>query len=79
MAAKKKQEPRVRSPIAAELIHRRYLQEVFNRTELERQMSMQMVRSLLGVPDEMVYNPQDGTFLVPPTAPAPVELLPDAS
>ena len=71
---KKKQEP-----IATESIHQRYLQEVFNRTELERQMAMQMVRSLLGVPDEMMYNPQDGTFSVPPVPPTPVELRPDGS
>lgn len=79
MAAKKKQEPEVSAPIRSEIIHQLYLQELYNRTELERKMAMQMVRGLLSVPDEMVYNPQDGTFIVPPPPPVPVELLPDDS
>lgn len=79
MAAKKKQEPEVPTPIEAPNIYRLYLQEMFNRTELERQIAMKMVRSELNVPNGMAFNPQDGTFIVPPTAPVPVELLPDDS
>lgn len=76
---KKKSEPKVviPDPIVAPIIHQLYLQEVYNRTELERQAAMIRVRAELSIPNEMVYNPQAGAFLIPPTAPTGPELLPD--
>jgi hypothetical protein len=74
--ASKKKDPQ---PIVADSFQQLYLQELYNRTELERQIAMLRVRGALDVPEGMAYNPQDGTFLVPPAAPVPVELRPDDS
>ena len=80
--SKKNQEPEVPEPIVAPVIHRLYLQELSHRTELERQAAMTRVRSELGIPDGMAFNPQAGVFMVPPATPATPtgpELLPDES
>ncbi len=79
--SKKNQEPEVPEPVAAPIIHRLYLQELFHRTELERQAAMTRVRGELSIPEGMAFNQQAGVFMVPPTVPAPTgpELLPDES
>jgi len=77
----KQQEESVPTPIAVSRTLQLYLQEVFNRTELERRSALNRVRSDLNVPDDMAYNPERGVFMVPPavlgvTGP---EIVPDAS
>jgi hypothetical protein len=81
MAPRKKkqpEEPTVPDPIAVDEIAARYMSEVYNRTELERQAAIQLVRKKFNVPDNMVFNPQIGAFMVPQQQPTGPELLPDA-
>ena len=79
MASQKKTAvPAVQEPIEVPVTSQLYLQEVFNRTEMERQTALGRVRSELNVPDEMAYAPQPGVFMVPPSPDGP-KLVPDAS
>ena len=81
MAPRKKkqpEEPTVPDPIAVDEIAARYMNEVYNRTELERQAAIQLVRLKFNVPANMAFNPQVGAFMVPPQQPTGPELLPDA-
>ncbi len=77
---KKKQpeEPTVPDPIAVDEISARYMNEVYTRTELEREAAVLLVRTVFGVPANMAFNPQIGAFMVPPEAQPGPELLPDA-
>jgi len=82
MAPRKKkqpEEPTVPEPIAVDEIAARYMNEVYNRTELERQAAMQLVKTAYNIPANMAFNPHIGAFMVPPSEQPPgPELLPDA-